>query len=114
MTVEIVAVMGIDAFAQIGDVLIGRAHVDGVGARECSVSVVAGRCAGEDVNFVRTALGMLFFSTGGDSLRDKFRCAGGGEARETDSRTVFNHFGGFLSRNVVECHYDICFMMLFR
>ena len=107
MTVEVVHVMAVDAFAQVRDVLIRSAHVDGVGAREGAVDEVACRCSGEKIDLERAAGFMLAFSLGRKSLSDYFRRPGGGKTRKTQGVAILNHFSGFLSRDVVECHGDI-------
>ena len=80
VTVKVVAVMCIDTFAQIGDILIRRTHINSVGAAQRSVGVVRSGRAGEDVHFEWTA-GLVFgHSTRCEGLGDKFGRSGGGEA----------------------------------
>ena len=64
VTVKVMAIMGIDTLAQIGQILIRRTHVDGIGAGEHSVGMIAGRCAREDIDLKRTSSLMLALGSG--------------------------------------------------
>ena len=108
MAVEIVRVVRIDAFAQVGSVLIGGAHVDGVVAGQHAVHMVVGRGAGENVDLELTSLLMLAGSFQGYFFGDGFRVAGGGEARQAECVAILNHFGRFLGRNKIVSHYNLC------
>ena len=80
VTIKVVTVMGVDTLAQVGNVLIRRAHIDGVGTTQRSVGMIRGGCTGEDVNLKRTAGFVFGHGTGRKGLGDKFGRSGGGEA----------------------------------
>ncbi len=104
VAVVVVAVVGVDAFTQVGYVLIGRTHVDSICARENAVDIVGSRRTGKYV-YLEGSAGLVFaFGFFSKFYRDGFWCAGGGEAREAESHAIMNHFGCFGSCDVIECH----------
>lgn len=72
--------MGVDTLAQVGNILVRRTHIDGVGAAQSSVGMVRGGRTGEDV-YLEGSTGLVFGdSTYCEGLGDKFGRSGGGEA----------------------------------
>ena len=104
MAVEVVHVVAVDALAQVGHVLIGGAHVDCVGAGEDAVDMVGGGRTGEQVHLERAAFGMFALGFCGDELCDELGSTGCGETGQSEGVAVLNHFGGFLSRDIIVCH----------
>ncbi len=104
MAVEVVHVVAVDALAQVGHVLIGGAHVDCVGAGEDAVDMVGGGRTGEQVHLEGAAFGMFALGFCSDELCDELGSTGCGETGQSEGVAVLNHFGGFLSRDIIVCH----------
>ena len=104
MSVEIVGVVGVDALAQVRGVLVRRAHVDGVVAREDTVDMVVGGGSGEYVHLEFPSLFMLAGSFCRQRFGDALRVAGGSETRQAEGVAVANHFGCFSRRDKFVSH----------
>ena len=104
VTVVVVDVVGVDACAGAGEVLVGGAHVDGVVLRQDRVDVAVGGSAGEDVYFVFPACLMLFLCFGGNALRDALGGAGSGKARKSEGGAVFDDRRGLFRGDFIKCH----------
>ncbi len=89
---------GVDAVAQVGVGLIGRAEVDGLRLGQRAVQRRAGGGAGQHAD-LELAPGVVFGGGAcGDRQRNRFRRAGRGESAETDGLPVLDQSGSFVCR----------------